>query len=213
MSISFGKAFFISLVTLAIGVSKNDSNFTLSYNATNKAVTHITESMKNETIQEIKNFIVHKNDSLESKRQSKILEFKAFINGISSDVRELNNELSKFLILLKNIQMDKSLLKKTKRFWGKQISDSSKMYAQYVDSLNDIIKIKKGLDINLEQAEKITLREMQLVKNGLREVSVIIKNISLSKKKMSKFDITYSESKVGYSLNSSITKSNKYFSV
>ena len=169
--------------------------------------------MKNETIQEIKNFIVHKNDSLESKRQSKILEFKAFINGISSDVRELNNELSKFLILLKNIQMDKSLLKKTKRFWGKQISDSSKMYAQYVDSLNDIIKIKKGLDINLEQAEKITLREMQLVKNGLREVSVIIKNISLSKKKMSKFDITYSESKVGYSLNSSITKSNKYFSV
>lgn len=213
---SIGKAFFINLFDVATEATKENSAFPSYYNATNKAIIQVIESMNNEKIQEIKEFITGQNKHLKSDYSTKVLDFKNFINEISNDVLELNNELYKLLCLLKDIQSRISFVKKYKVFFDKQVAKSAEIYVQYVKSLENILSIKRELNLDLTKSEKDTLKELQLVRNGLGDLSITIKDIyllSLPKKKNKKIDIRHDEFKIKYSLNSSIHKSNKYFSV
>lgn len=213
---SIGKAFFVNLFDVATGATKEISAFPAYYNSTNKAIIQVIESMNNEKIQEIKEFITGQNKLLNSDYSTKVLDFKNFINEISNDVLELNNGLYKLLCLLKDIQSRKSFAKKYKVFFDKQVAKSAEIYVQYVKSLENILSIKKELNLDLTKSEKDTLKELQLVRNGWGEVSITVKDIyllSFSKKKSKKIDIRHNEFKIKYSLNSSIHKSNKYFSV
>lgn len=212
---SIGKAFFLSLFAVAIGASKANSDLPSSYNATNKAIIQITESMNNEKILEIKELLNNHEIPLQAVDPSKVLEFKNFINEISGDVSDLNNGVYELLVLLKDIQSNIAFLKKNRNFFAKQVAESAKMYIQYVESLENILSIKRELNVDLTKNEKNILREMQLIRSGLRDISITIKDIyflSFSKKKNKKLDIEYCESKIKYSLYSSVNKSNKYFS-
>lgn len=214
--ISIGKTFFVGLFAVAIGASKTSSDLPSSYNATNKAIIQVTKSMNNEKIREIKELINNHKTPLKTIDQTKILEFKNFINEISSDISELNDGIYELLVLLKDIQSNISFLKKNRSFFTKQVAKSAKIYIQYVESLEGILSIKRELNLDLAKNEKSILREMQLIRSGLRDISITIKDISLlsfPKKKNKELNVEHCESKIKYSLQSSINKSNKYFSV
>lgn len=210
-----GKAFLLSIFAVAIGASKTNSDLPSSYNATNKATIQVTESMNNEKIREIKELLNNHETSLYAIDPSKVLEFKNFINEIGRDVSDLNNGVYELLVLLKDIQSNISFLKKNRNFFAKQVAESANIYIQYVESLENILSIKRGLNIDLAKNEKNILREMQLIRSGLRDISITIKDIyllSFPKKKNKKLDIEHFESRIKYSLHSSMNKSNKYFS-
>ena len=146
--------------------------------------------------------------------QNKIIEFKNFINEIGCNVLDLNNGIYELIVLLKDIQSNISFLKKNRKFFAKQVAESANIYIQYVKSLENILLIKRGLNIDLAKNEKNILREMQLIRSGLRDISITIKDIyllSFPKKKIKKLNIEYLKSGIKYSLYSSINKSNKYF--
>lgn len=175
LSISVGKAFLLSILAVATSASKSNSNLTDSYNATNKAVIHITESMNNEKIKEIKSSIDNN-----YKHYNKSKEFVLFITEISSEISELNDAVNDLLVLLNQVGIGFSVSKKHKAFFAKQVENSAEMYAQYVDSLDNILSIKRELNVKLKDSEKLTLRKMHLIKNGLRDISISVKNMGLS---------------------------------
>lgn len=101
---------------------------------------------------------------------------KEIIDEISHHSKELNNEVHTFICKLKEVQynidslnINEGLLEQL----AKQIPKSAETYIKYVDCLVNMSSLKSLL----KQNEKSTLRELNIIRYGLRDISITTKNL------------------------------------
>lgn len=113
---------------------------------------------------------------------------KEIIDEISRYSKELNDEVYKFVCQLKEVQSNIDSLNINGELLDllvKQIPKSAETYIKYVDCLVNMSSLKSLL----KQNEKSTLRELNIIRHNLREVSITTKNLFLQiRRKASPFE-------------------------
>lgn len=113
---------------------------------------------------------------------------KEIIDEISHHSKELNDEVYKFVCQLKEVQCNIDPLNINGELLDllvKQIPKSAETYIKYVDCLVNMSSLKSLL----KQNEKSTLRELNIIRHNLREVSITTKNLFLQiRRKASPFE-------------------------
>lgn len=101
---------------------------------------------------------------------------KEIIDEISHHSKELNDEVCKFVCQLKEVQCNIDSLNINGELLDllvKQIPKSAETYIKYVDCLVNMSSLKNLL----KQNEKSALRELNIIRYGLRDVSITTKNL------------------------------------
>lgn len=101
---------------------------------------------------------------------------KEIIDEISHHSKELNYEVYKFVYQLKEVQCNIDSLNINGELLDllvKQIPKSAETYIKYVDCLVNMSSLKNLL----KQNEKSALRELNIIRYGLRDVSITTKNL------------------------------------
>ena len=101
---------------------------------------------------------------------------KEIVDEISRHSKELNNEVHTFVCQLKEVQCNIDSLNINEELLdrlGKQISKSAETYVKYVDCLINMSSLKRLL----KQNEKSTLMELNVIRYGLRDISITTKDL------------------------------------
>lgn len=101
---------------------------------------------------------------------------KEIVDEISRYSKELNDEVYKFICQLKEVQCNIDSLNINGELLDllvKQIPKSAETYIKYVDCLVNMSSLKSLL----KQNEKSTLRELNIIRYGLRDISITTKNL------------------------------------
>lgn len=101
---------------------------------------------------------------------------KEMVDEISRHSKELNDEVHKFVYQLKEVQCNIDSLNINGELLDllvKQIPKSAETYIKYVDCLVNMSSLKSLL----KQNEKSTLRELNIIRYGLRDISITTKNL------------------------------------
>lgn len=101
---------------------------------------------------------------------------KEIVDEISRHSKELNNDVHTFICKLKEVQCNIDSLNINEGLLdqlAKQIPKSAETYVKYVDCLVNMSSLKNLL----KQNEKNALRELNIIRYGLRDVSITTKNL------------------------------------
>ena len=101
---------------------------------------------------------------------------KEIIDEITHHSKELNDEVYKFVCQLKEVQCNIDSLNINGELLDllvKQIPKSAETYIKYVDCLVNMSSLKNLL----KQNEKSTLKELNIIRYGLRDISITTKNL------------------------------------
>lgn len=113
---------------------------------------------------------------------------KEIIDEISHNSKELNDEVYKFICQLKEFQCNIDSLNINEELFdqlAKQIPKSAETYVKYVDCLVNMSSLKNLL----KQNEKSALGELNIIRYGLRDISITTKDLFIQiRRKASLFE-------------------------